>query len=364
MQKSNQTINKVKKVWGKGNPKFLDDTDVNLFSITNANNMTLKLSDLGASIISCILPNGQDVIVGEKASKYFPQYPPSAPYFGATIGRLASRSKTSGFVWNDREYFLQANANNNVHIHGGVDSFSRKIWNSQFIESAVSSGLRFYYHSPHLEEGYPGTIDVTVSITLYKSENIINIEYQANSDREAPLNLTNHSYFNLGGQNILDHTIQILADKIFILSNNDADKGQNTGELLDIKDTPLDLHNPKIISSVISDLKETSTGIDHIWQTSNTVNTSPTPNDLKLVAVLESPNGTIMETHTTSSALVCYTGNSLGHYNTGSRKFNQHEAICLETQHAPGFLHTSTIPASIVIPNKNWRSHTQYKFLV
>lgn len=364
-------------VWGEKNGKY-----VYLYSITNTCGTTLQVTNYGAAIVSCKLSDELDVVVGDKSFKNFTNG--KHPHFGATTGRLAGRTSTAPFFWprsdlwlnsgkkeQCKQYQLKGNERPETHLHGGEVAFGRRVWGSgRIFETSTDLlgtgglvGVDFLLSSPNLEGGYPGNVEVLARIGLNKNKNTIHISYEVTSDTSAPVNLTNHTYFNLGTKDVLQDSLTIDVDQVCVYDNC----AQVVG-LQDIPHTPFDFRKEVVLDSVMGRIKQEDMsergGLDHIFTLSTPTNNQPKYEELKNVAIYKAANGNIMNVWSTASALVCYAGNYLSKYTDGDRTYNQHEAICLETQHLPGFLHNMEIPLSYAQHSQPWESFTEYEFII
>ena len=188
--------------------------------ISNSNGMTLKVMDYGATVIALkkTLKNGKvvDVVLGfDSLSDYVDSYSlPSAPYFGATVGRFAGRIANATFDLNGKSIVLHQNNNGNA-LHGGIEGFSQKRWRLEQLKSDQNPSVSFNYTSPAGEERYPGELRVSITYTLTE-ENELEMEYKAFTNEVTIVNLTHHSYFNLEGQHssVLEHELQINAAEV------------------------------------------------------------------------------------------------------------------------------------------------------
>ena len=336
--------------WGE-----TDGKKVYLYTLTNNNGVQVKISNYGGTVTSWITPdksgNKSSIVLGfDSLSGYLAK----PPYFGATIGRYGNRIGKGKFKIDTAAYTLATNNGEN-HLHGGNKGFDKVVWDATPAADS-SASLVLNYVSKDGEEGYPGNLKVTVTYTL-TDDNELLIDYSAETDKATPVNLTNHSYFNLTGdasKTILDHTLQINADKY-----TPVDKGLiPTGELKDVKGTPFDFLQPHKIGERIAAVEG---GYDH-----NFVLTRKS-NDLELVATLaDSVSGRKLEVYTLEPGLQFYSGNFLdGTIKTSDGKaINKHAALCLETQHFPDSPNKPTFPTTILKPGEKYHTVTKYKVLV
>lgn len=191
-----------------------DGRQVTLYTLSNANNMAVSIMNYGGVVTRIMVPD-RDGIIGDVVLGYnnLEGYLKQSPYFGALIGRYGNRIDKGKFTLDGETYELATNNGPN-HLHGGDKGFDKVLWNATLVESVDRISLELTYVSPYGEEGYPGTLDVTVTYSLL-ANNTLEIDYQAETDQKTICNLTNHTYFNLkdgGASPILDHKLFIDAD--------------------------------------------------------------------------------------------------------------------------------------------------------
>jgi len=326
--------------------------------------MTIRLLTRGASLIGVEVPdrngNMADVVLGfDTIAEYESD---KNQYFGCTTGRYANRIAKGKVVLDSAEYLLATNDGPN-HLHGGGPrSLDKVVWESETFENDGHRRVTFRYNSPEGEEGYPGTLAIMVTYTL-TDENEIKIEYEATTDKRTPVNLTNHSYFNLAGagaSTINDHQLRLNADKYTPVD----DLLIPTGKFKSVESTPLDFRKSKRIGSEIEKLTNTSTkGYDH-----NFVINRRESNDRQLVeaAVLHDPHsGRVLEVLTDQPAVQFYSGNSLfGQTGKEGRTYAYRSGCCLETQHYPDSPNQPTWPNVILSPGETYRHICVYAFRV
>ena len=348
---SETSIEKVSRAdWGE-----TDGKKVYLYTLTNKNGTQVKITNYGGIVTSWVAPdkNGKksSIVLGfDSLSGYLAK----PPYFGALIGRYGNRIGKGTFKIDTATYKLATNNGEN-HLHGGNKGFDKVVWDATPAADS-SASLSLNYLSKDGEEGYPGNLKVTVVYTLTDSDEL-NVEYTAETDKATPVNLTNHSYFNLTGDvnnTILDHSLQINADKY-----TPVDKGLiPTGELKDVKGTAFDFLQPHKIGERIAAVEG---GYDHNF----VLNKKGT--DLDLVATLsDSVSGRKLEVYTQEPGLQFYSGNFLdGTFKTSDgRPINVHTALCLETQHFPDSPNKPAFPTTIVKPGEKYHTVTKYKLIV
>ncbi|MFL5785775.1 MAG: aldose epimerase family protein [Bacteriovoracaceae bacterium] len=275
------------------------------------------------------------------------------PYFGALIGRYGNRIAKGKFTLDGKEYKLAVNNGPNA-LHGGIKGFDKVFWNVK----QDGNKLTLNYTSKDGEEGYPGNLKVTVTYELTDKDEL-KINYLAETDKATPLNLTQHTYFNLSAdknQTILNHQIMINGDEI---TEVDSDLTP-TGKLVPVKGTVMDLTKPTTIGDGIGKVKEGG-GYDHNWVLRGKAG------ELKEAATLYDPSsGRFMEVWTTEPGLQFYSGNFLDGKLTGKNgdAYVKNDGLCLETQHFPDSPNHPNFPSTILRPGNKYTSTTVYKFAV
>lgn len=331
----------------------INGKEVTQFTLANDKNMQVKILDYGGIVTDLIVPdkNGQagNVVLGyDSLSGYLQK---GNPYFGALVGRFANRIGNARFTLDGKTYTLAANNQKNA-LHGGLKGFDKQIWNATPLGD---SSLKLTYESKDGEEGYPGNLHAEVVYTLTKN-NELKIDYTATSDKPTPVNLTNHTYFNLSAgadSTILDHEIMINASRYTAVS----DQLIPTGKLPDVKGTPMDLTAPKKIGKDIDKVKG---GYDH-----NYVLNQKDHALTAAAAVYHPASGRYMEVFTTQPGIQFYTGNFLDGTLQGARqgrRYGQHAALCLETQHFPDSPNQPSFPSAVLKPGETFHETTIYKF--
>jgi aldose 1-epimerase len=330
--------------------KLADDTEVTLFILSNANGVKASLMNYGATLVALEAPdrNGKlaDVTLGFDSLEGYVNF--NSPYFGCIVGRCANRIAGGRFHLGGKEYRLATNAGDS-HLHGGLKGFDKAFWRAEVELSSV----KFTYLSPDDEEGYPGNLAVIVTYTLAEN-NEFAIEYSATADKPTPVNLTNHTYFNLAGSgNILGHELLVASTQY--LPVNDA--LLPTGEIHPVKGTPMDFTISTPIGRRIHQLQGDPIGYDHTYVLEN--------NDGKIkraARVFEPQSGRVLEVHTTEPGVQFYTGNFLDGTISGKcgRAYQQHSGFCLETQHFPDSVNQPTFPSVILKPVQPYHQKTTY----
>jgi aldose 1-epimerase len=337
--------------------KSADGKTVELFVLTNGKGMTAKVMTYGAILVELHAPDRQgaskDIALGfDNLDRYIK----GNPLFGATVGRFANRIGGAQFTLNGKTYSLAKNNGKN-HIHGGLKGFDKQPWKGESFQTDKGAGVKLSYLSVDGEEGYPGNLKVTVTYTL-TADNELRIDYTATTDQDTPVNLTNHSYFNLGGADsgdVLGHELQLFADNY-----TPADDGLiPTGEIAPVNGTPLDFTKPTTIGARIQELSKTS-GYDH-----NYVLNSGGKSLALAARVYEPKSGRVLEAFTTEPGVQLYTGNHLWKLAAKNRAvYNKHQGFCLETQHYPDSINKPNFPSPVVKAGETYRSATVFKLSV
>jgi aldose 1-epimerase len=330
---------------------------VDLFTITNAAGVTASITNYGGIVTSLMVPDRAgkmaDVVLGfDSLEGYLGEH----PYFGALIGRYGNRIGKARFTLNGKTYKLAANNNGN-HLHGGLVGFDKKVWTAAPVGDDT---LELTYLSKDGEEGYPGNLSVKVRYTL-TADNELKLGYEATTDKATVLNLTNHSYFHLGGAgsgDSLGHRIQILADRF-----TPVDKGLiPTGELRPVEGTPFDFRTAHAIGERIDADEEQirlGGGYDH-----NFVLNSGGGSLATAAIVVEPVSGRRMEVLTTQPGVQFYTGNFLDGSvkGKGGIAYQKRFSLCLETQHFPDSPNKPKFPSVVLEPGAKFASTTVYRF--
>jgi aldose 1-epimerase len=336
--------------------KTADGTAVDLYVLTNAHGMQAKVTTYGAILTELHVPDKSgkldDVVLGfDNLESYLKGH----PHFGATVGRVANRIAKGRFTLNGKEYKLAINNGPNS-LHGGLIGFDKKVWQARTMQEPDSVAVTFTYRSPDGEEGYPGNLDTSVTYTL-TNQNELRIDYTATTDKSTPVNLTNHSYFNLAGAasgDILGHELTIMSDEYTPTDGT----GIPTGEVKPVRGTPLDFTRPTPIGARIDQFPATK-GYDHNFVLRGQ------PGTLRLAAVVrELRSGRTMEMLTTEPCVQLYTANGLDGKlkGKGGAGYPKHGAFCLEAQHTPDSVNHPSFPSVILEPGQTYQQTTVYKF--
>lgn len=343
------------------NPANFSDTingkPTALYVLKNQNGMEVCVTNFGGRIVSVMVPdkNGdmQDVVLGFDSIGKYERIPSD---FGASIGRYANRIN-QGKITIDGET-IQLPQNNYGHtLHGGPNGWQYQVYEATQIDSTT---LQLVMNSPDGDENFPGNVVATVTYKL-TDDNAIDINYEATTDKKTVINMTNHSYFVLGGDpdNLsLDNILYVNSDSYTPVDST----FMTTGEIVPVKDTPFDFTTPKPIGQDIdADHPQTKygNGFDHNWVLN-------TKGDINQLAVrLTSPvSGISLEVYTNEPGIQVYTGNFLDGTATGKngKVYNQRASVCLETQHYPDSPNKSEWPSVILEPGQTYKSQCVFKF--
>lgn len=334
---------------------------VTLYTLKNKNGMVAKIMDYGATIVSLTAPDRkgkyEEVTLGFDK---FDEYPTKSPYFGCIAGRVGNRIAKGKFKLDGKEYTLAVNNGPNS-LHGGLKGFDKHIWKVLSKPSKTNPSITLQYVSPDGDEGYPGELTAVVKYTL-TSDNSIRIDYNVRTNAHTIQNLTNHTYWNLGGakeKTILDHRMQILADAITPIDETLIPMGG----YMEVDGTPFDFNKLTRIGERIDtpddDQIKYGGGYDHNWVLRGAVGQLR-----KACAVLEPKSGRYMEVWTTEPGVQFYSGNFLdgtlkGH---GGKVYPKRGGFCLETQHFPDSVNQENFPSTELQPGQVYMSTTVYKF--
>jgi aldose 1-epimerase len=330
----------------------VDLQPVYLFTLRNNRGDVVKITNYGGIVTAWIIADRKGersgIVIGFETLK---EYLARPPFFGALVGRYANRIANGKFTLDGVEYTLAANKGSN-HLHGGNKGFDKVVWEAE-ITSDSTPALSLTYLSKDGEEGYPGNLNVNVHYT-FNDDNELEITYQATTDKPTPVNLTNHSYFNLTGDvnnTILDHTAIINADHYTPINDDTIP----TGEIKSVKDSPFDFRSPVKIGERIA---QTAFGYDHNYVLNHY------GQGVRLVAVLsDALSGRQLEVFTDQPGMQFYSGNNLdGTFNTPDGKpIGKQAAVCFETQHYPNSPNEPAFPSTILRPGEQYQTQTKYR---
>lgn len=327
------------------------------YTLTNAKGASVTLSEIGAGIVSIIVPDKEgklaDVVLGyEKPESYFGD----GPFLGKVPGRFANRIALGKFTLNGKEYNLPVNCGPN-HLHGGPEGFSNKVWDSRIVGDAVE----FMYFSEDGEQGYPGNLKV-VAHYEWSEDNELKLSFTGECDADTFINLTNHVYFNLNGEgngNILGHILKLNCSEYLPTDDTQIPLGDSEP----VAGTPMDFVNPKPIGRDIrADFEplKIGSGYDHCW-----VIDGAEPGQLQACAKLWSEeSGRLVEIFTTQPGLQVYTGNWLAGCPVGKNGhiYQNNDGVALECQHFPDSPNKPEYPTTLLRPGEVYEEAIIFAF--
>ncbi|XP_046571124.1 galactose mutarotase-like [Haliotis rubra] len=328
---------------------------VSRYTLTNGNNVLVRVLNYGATITDILVPDkhgdvddislGFDDMTGYESNAIF--------CLGSIIGRYANRIKGAKFSLDGETYNLTANHGEHL-LHGGVKGFDQVVWNTNVVDGKK---LQLRYVSDDGEEGFPGEVTTTVTYEL-TDDNQLFIQYEANTTKATPINLTNHAYFNMAGHSaghIDDHVVRINSDAYAVLD----DTLIPTGELKDVDETPYDLRSPVRLGDHMTSVPG-GTGYTVSYNLEESGN-------LKHVARMEHPpSGRVLEVSTTEPSVLFYTSYYLDAKDKGKdgATYGKFTGFCLEAQHHPDSVNQPSFPSTILRPGETYRQTTVYRFSV
>lgn len=338
--------------------KTKDGKDVMLYSVTNANGSIMKVSDFGAVLVSVLIAdkNGdiKDVVLGYDDVAH---YEVSAPHFGATIGRNGNRIDQASFLLNGKKVQLTPNENEN-NLHSGPDGYEFMMWDAELKEQAVT----FKHHSPDGEQGFPGNFDIAVTYTL-TDDDAVEIHYEGICDQDTVANMTNHSYFNLGGHdsgNVYDHMLQIHASSYTPVIDS---KSIPTGEIASVKDTPMDFTQPKTIGQDIdADFEQLifTGGYDH-----NYILDKEDGAFACMASAYCEKTGIKMDAYTDCPAVQFYAGNFIENEpGKNGVIYGKRQGFCLESQYCPNAVNEPNFAQPFLKAEEKYDTKTVFKFSI
>jgi aldose 1-epimerase len=346
---ANPTMNIQSNVFGATQ----DGQDVTRFTLTNSHGNSVSVMTWGATLLDVNVPDreGNRANVNLAFDELAP-YLDGHPYFGSTVGRFCNRIAEGKFTIDGRDYQVTTNAGQH-HIHGGKTNFTYQNWSSESFHENEVVGVRFQLISPDGQEGYPGTVQATVEYS-WNDKNELRVAFSATTDASTHVNLTNHSYWNLGGAgsgSAMDHVATIEADQYLDVD----DELIPTGKLNSVADTVLDFRMGMPLGDRVNQLAATK-GYDHCYVVRGAAG------ELRKAARVVDPNsGRVLEIETTQPGMQLYTANHLPG-NERSNGYGGHEAFCLETQHYPNTPNRDSFPTTLLKPGERMHEVTVHRF--
>jgi len=327
------------------------------YSLINDSGMTVSFLNYGCVITKIIVPdchgNFENVVLGFDEFKDYLEF---SPYFGAVVGRVAGRIKDARFELDGKEYLLADNEHPN-HLHGGRIGFSSVVWEAEKVEEEQAVGVKFFYHSPNGEEGYPGNLDTSVTYLLNNKNELI-ITFEGKTDQKTVVNLTNHSYFNLSGnlkRDCSEHILQLKSDRFLELGPDLIP----TGQMLGSKNTPFDFQHGRRLQAGMNSAHPQNVlvgnGYDHPL-----IFTKEGENQIVLS---DEESGRTLLVTTDQPCVVLYTSNQLeAPFSISGVRARNYLGVCLETQGFPDAIHHPEFPTTILDPEEVYYSTTKYRF--
>ncbi len=343
--------------------KTLGGEQVYLYTLKSPSGMTVRVTNYGGTITQIIVPdrkkNFGDVVLGFDSLVGYTSLKNTA-YFGALIGRYGNRIANGRFTLDGKTYQIPKNDNGVNSLHGGDVGFNKRVWQAKPLGTAAIPSLELHYTSPNGEEGFPGTLQVSVNYWI-GGNNDLHIDYHATTDKDTVLNLTNHSYFNLegpGSPTALNHKLTLMANEFTPINANLIP----TGAIVTVVGTPFDFLRSTAIGARINEKNqqlEYGKGYDHNFVINRNGN-----NGLVLAAKVEEPKtGRVMEVLTTQPGVQFYSGNFLDGKNVGiGGAYRYRSALCLETQHFPDSPNRPDFPSTVLKAGQEFHSTTVYRF--
>jgi aldose 1-epimerase len=336
-----------------------DGKAVELYTLTNTHGIAVQVMTYGGIIVSLKTPDksghSADITLGFDT---LADYLAKNPFFGALVGRYGNRIGNARFTIDGKEYSLAKNDGPNS-LHGGLKGFDKVLWQAESFQKSGEVGVILKHTSPDGDEDFPGTLHVTVTYTL-NDKNEFSLDYHATTDKATPVNLTNHTYFNLGGEgsgSILGEELMLNADHFTPVDKNLIPLGQ----IASVKGTPLDFTKPTAIGARINDKYEQlalGMGYDH-----NFVINRTGPGLVLAARVYDPKTGRVLEVDTTEPGVQLYTANHLNNLRgRNGHIYNARDAFCLETQHYPDSPNQPNFPSTILRPGQVYHSTTVWKF--
>lgn len=333
---------------------------VTCYTLTNSGGVCTSILDYGAIIKSLQVPGrdtSADIILGfDNLYDYLKGH----PFFGAVAGRVANRIPEGMFKIDGHQYQLGVNAPFDNHLHGGFRGFDKYIWNSESYEDASNMIVKLTRTSPDGEEGYPGTLETTITYTL-TNDNVLIFEVEATTDKPTIANIVQHSYFNMAGHDAGDVRDQVLTIEADAVTPVDGSL-RPTGEIVDVSGTTFDLRNPTLLGEALSNVEDVY-DINYILRTQHEQN-----HELIPCACLHHPqSGRTMNIATNQPGVQFYSGFKVYDQNQvgkGGHRYPACAGICLETQAFPNAINHDNFPSMVVRPGETYRHKTTYSFSV
>ncbi|MEZ6126287.1 MAG: aldose epimerase family protein [Planctomycetaceae bacterium] len=343
--------------------KTKDGEAVQMYTLKSDAGLITKVMTRGATLVELHVPDRDgkiaDVVLGwDDVAGYESE---DNQYFGCTTGRVCNRIAKGKFSLDGKDYSLAINNEPN-HLHGGLSrSLDKVVWKAKGYSNDKGQGVRFSYVSPDMEEGYPGTLNITVSYFVPKDKNTLTLTYKATTDRATPVNLTNHAYFNLAGagsETVLDHVLTLNADHY----TPTDDTLIPTGKIDPVEGTALDFRKPTKIGARVDELTNTGAlGYDHNFVLNPKTDAAKPYNFA--ASLRHNKSGRTLRIMTQEPGIQFYCGNFLkGQVAKCGKTYAHRSAICLETQHYPDSVNHDNFPSIILKPGDEYQTSTILQF--
>ncbi len=335
-----------------------DGESVERYNLKNKHGLVAKVITLGGIINELHVPDRAgktaDIALGFDTLAEYEEHN-GGVYFGCITGRVANRIAGGKFELDGKSYTLDLHPKTNFHLHGGLKGFSKVIWKAEIVTDSRGPALRLTYLSKDGDQGFPGNLNTRVTYVLTEEDALV-IEYEATTDKATPINLTNHTYFNLAGAGsgtVLDHRLTLQSQRYL---ETDADL-LPTGRLLPVAGTPYDFTKSEVIGGRID--KISIGGYDHAFVLADKPQTKPS----LAAEVYEPKSGRVMQILTDQPGIQLYTAT----YTTpvkgkGGQSYDRLHGICLETQHHPDSVHHAEFPTTILRSGETYRTSTIHQF--
>jgi len=332
-----------------------DGQTVTQYTLRNTSGMSISVINYGATLTSVKIPGLRGTVheltLGfDRLQEYLSQ----DFYFGATIGRVANRIENAEFSYQGLNFQLSKNKDYLHHLHGGEKGFDKVVWNAEVLIQHDKASIEFSYISPAGDQGYPGTLEVKTVYSLTIA-NELKISFVAKTDHPTPVDLTNHTYWNLAGAGygtVFDHILQVFSDR-YVLTDKDL---LPTGQLAAVNGSPFDFRQPHYLSERLDQI--TPRGYDLCFVLPETTN-----HELRLAAQIKEPQSSrTLEIMTTQPGLQFYTGNNLRTIPiAGGLNTQKYGGFCMETQNLPGAIKYPQFPSPFLIPGDVYQHETIYR---
>jgi aldose 1-epimerase len=341
-----------------------DGRTVELFTLTNAHGIQIKVTNYGGIITSLKTPDRagrlDDIVLGYDS---LTGYLRNSPYFGTIVGRYGNRIARGLFTLDGTTYHLAVNNGPNS-LHGGLRGFDKVVWTAHPFHNQEGTGVALDYASPDMEEGFPGTLRAHVTYTLTDDDRLI-VDYTATTDKATPVNLTQHTYWNLGGsarRDILGHELTINADSMTPVDTTLI----TTGQITPVSGTPFDFRTPTAIGARVDQRQDAQirygNGYDHNFVLNR--GTAAADALVRAARVVDPSTGRTLDIFTTEPGLQFYSGNFLDGSITGKggAVYRFRYGMALETQHYPDSPNHPNFPSTILRPGQHYHTRTVYHF--